>query len=133
VVEFALCLPILFTLMFAMIEFSRLMQVQQAVREAALEGARTGLTLDGTAGGAQAQATNILSMAHLSGTTVVGTTLGGSGGFSYTSTSVSVTVSVNPSGNSWFIHYLTAGHPITATVMLDREVQAISVAGSGGY
>ena len=122
-VEFALCLPILFMLMFAIIEFSRLMQIQQAVRQAALEGARNGLTLDATVATAQARASFILSNAHLTGATPTVTP----NPLTYTSTSVSVSVSVDPSGNSWFLHFLTAGNPVQCTVTLDREVQAISV------
>jgi Flp pilus assembly protein TadG len=123
-VEFALCVSILFTVMFAMIEFSRLLQVQHAVREAALEAARTGITLDATAQTTQDRATAVLAMVGITNASITVTPI------AYTSPSVSVTVSVDPSGNSWFLKFLTTGHPIKATVTLDREVQAISVPGS---
>jgi Flp pilus assembly protein TadG len=122
-VEFAMCIPVLVAVLFAIIEFSRLLQIQHAVREAALEGARTAITLDGTAQTAQTQATNILSMVGITNPTITITP----NPLAYTSPSVSVNVSVDPSGNSWYMYFLTAGHPLQATVTLDREVQAISV------
>jgi Flp pilus assembly protein TadG len=122
-VEFALCVPVLVTVLFAIIEFSRLLQLQHAVRQAALEGARTGMTIDGTAATAQIQANNILRMVGVTN----GTVTISPNPIAYTSPSVSVTVSVDPAGNSWWMQFLTAGHPITATVTLGREVQAISV------
>jgi Flp pilus assembly protein TadG len=123
-VEFAICASVLVTVMFAIIEFSRLLQIQHAVRQAALEGARTGITLDATTASTQAQATNILSMAGLTASsppTVSPKPL------TYTSPTVSVTVSVDPAGNSWYKYFLPAGTLITATVTLQREVNAISV------
>ena len=124
-VEFALCVPILLTVVFAIIEFSRLLQIQHTAREAALEGARTGITLDATTATTQARATSILSMAGIKNGTITITP----NPLVYSSTGVSVTVSVDPAGNSWFIKFLPAGNPIQATVSLSREVQAISVPG----
>jgi Flp pilus assembly protein TadG len=122
-VEFALCVSVLFMVIFAIIEFSRLLQLQHAVRQAALEGARTGMTLDATTASTQAEATKILGMVGVTN----GTVTVSPNPLVYSTPSVSVTVSVDPAGNSWWTQFVTAGHPITATVTLDREVQAISV------
>jgi Flp pilus assembly protein TadG len=136
-VEFAICASVLVTVMFAIIEFSRLLQIQHAVRQAALEGARTGITLDATTATTQAQATNILSMAGLTASsppTVTAVAADGStstSSLAYASTGVSVTVSVDPAGNSWYKYFLPAGTLIKATVTLQREVNAISVPGPG--
>ncbi|MGD0901169.1 MAG: TadE family protein [Thermoguttaceae bacterium] len=122
-VEFAVCVSVLFLVIFAIIEFSRLSQLQHAVRQAALEGARTGMTLDATTTTTQNKANQILNMVGVTD----GTVTVSPNPLAYTSPSVSVTVSVDPAGNSWWMQFLTAGHPLTATITLDREVQAISV------
>lgn len=124
-VEFALCVPILLTVVFAVIEFSRMLQLQHIVRQAAFEGARTGMTLDATTATAQAQVTKILGMVRVSNATVTITP----NPLTYASTGVSVTVSVPAAGNSWFMRFLPSGSSVTATVALDREIQAISVPG----
>ena len=124
-VEFAMCVPILIMVLFGIIEFSRLLQLQHAVREAALEAARTGVTLDGTVATTQSRATAILSSIGIVNPTITVTP----NPLTYTATTVSVTVSVDPSGNSWFMKFLAAGNPIQATVSLDREIQAVSVPG----
>ena len=128
-VEFAFCIPVLLTVIFAVIEFSRLLQIQHAAREAALEGARTGMTLDGTTSTAQSKATSVLAATGITNATVAVTDTATGNALTYTSPSVSATVSVDPSGSSWFIKFLTAGNLITASVVLDREVKAISVPG----
>jgi Flp pilus assembly protein TadG len=123
-VEFALCASIFVMLIFAIIEFAGLLQIQHAVRQAALEGARTGITLDATATSTQAQATNILNM---SGLTAASTPTVVPNPLTYTSSTVSVTVSVDPANNSWYKYFLPAGNLITSTITLEREVDAISV------
>jgi Flp pilus assembly protein TadG len=124
-VEFAMCVPVLILVLFGIIEFSRLVQIQHAVREAALEGARTGVTLDATVATTQSKATATLSSIGIINPTITVTP----NPLTYTATTVSVTVSVDPSGNSWFMKFLAAGNPIQATVSLDREIQAVSVPG----
>ena len=124
-VEFALCVPILLTVIFAVIEFSRMLQLQHTVRQAAFEGARTGMTLDATTTTTRDRVTKILGMVGVSNPTVTISP----NPLTYASTGVSVTVSVPTAGNSWFIRFLPSGSAITATVSLDREIQAISVPG----
>ncbi len=101
VVEMAFCVPVFFLVVLGLMEFSRMLQVQHTVRQAALEGARAGLTLDGTLASATAAATNI--------TSAVGVI------------SPTITVTPNP------LRFFTAGKPITGTITMSREVQAISV------
>ena len=129
-VEFAMCVSILFLFMFAMIEFSRVLQIQHVVRQAAFEGARTAATLDATTATVQAQITKVLSAGFLvnPGTPII--TDGNGGPLTYSSSRATVTISVDPAGNSWMMNYVMPGHPITASITLDREVQAVSVPGS---
>jgi Flp pilus assembly protein TadG len=122
-VEFAICASVLVMVMFAIIEFARLLQIQHAVRQAALEGARAGVDLDATTTSTTTAATNILNMVGITSPTITVTP----NPLAYASTSVSVTVSVDPANNSWYKFFLPAGTPLRATVTLEREVNAISV------
>ncbi len=122
VVEFALCVPILLTTMFAIIEFCRVLQIQHAVRQAAFEGARAGLTLDSTASSAQAAATNALAAVGITNATI---SISPSP-LTYTSKTVSVSVVVNGQANAWYTHFFSGENGVSATVVLDREVKALS-------
>ena len=132
-VEFALCASLLFLFLFAMIEFSRVMQIQHVVREAAFEGARTAATLDavvsnGSTPNVTSQVNKVLSAGNLVNTNVT-VTDGNGKTLTYSSSTTTVSVSVDPAGNSWFMKFVMPGHPITAAITLDREIQAVSVPG----
>ncbi len=125
-VEMALCLPILFLVIFAIIEFARVNQIRQTVKQAAFEAARVAVTVDGTAAQAIAQANFILASNGVSGATV---SLNPST-LTSTTTMVTVTVSANPAANGWFMRYVTAGQNISAAVTLESENVGISYYGS---
>ncbi len=128
VVEFAMCLPILFMFMFAIMEFSRILQIQHVVREAAFEGARAAASLNATTQTVQSQVNKVLAAGNL--TNPVTTITNGNGGaLAYSSSLATVSISVDPSGNSWLMNYLLPGHAITGSITLDREIQAVSVPG----
>jgi Flp pilus assembly protein TadG len=121
-VEFALCLPVLLALVFGLVEFSRVTQLQQSARLAALEGARAGITLDATTSDVGAAVNRVMTavcIPHYS-TTITPNTL------AYTSPSVTVTVSLDPTQNAWLTWFTSSSNLITATVTLQREVQAVS-------
>ena len=121
-VEFAVCLPVLLALLFGMLEFSRMTQLQHTARLAAFEGARAGITLNGSATDVKAAVDHVMTGVGVSTytTTVTPTTLG------YTSPTVSVKVSVPAKANAWFHWFVTDSTTITATITLSREVQAVS-------
>ena len=125
-VEFAICVPVLLLVLFAAVEYCRVLQIQQAVRQAAFEGARAGVALDAASSDVTTAANNILSALSISGGTVTVTP----NPIAYTTPSLTVTVSATPASNGWFVRYLTAGMLISSTISLDREVQAVSVTGS---
>lgn len=125
-VELAFCLPVLFTVVFAIVEFSRVLQVQQTLREAAFEGARVGIALDATSSDVIAAATAITNAAAIQSPTITVSPAQ----LTYNSTTVSVTVSTTPAQNGWFLRFFNAGSVISATITLDREVKAVSVAGA---
>jgi Flp pilus assembly protein TadG len=123
VVEFALCFPILLTFVFGTIEFSRVLQIQHSIRLAAFEGARAGVPLDSTTSDVTTRVQSILSAVKISNSTTTITP----NPIAYTSPTVTVTVSADPALNKWVTWFVTAGHPLSSTITLNREVQAVSV------
>jgi Flp pilus assembly protein TadG len=61
VVEMAMCMPILFLLLFGCYEFARTNMIRHAISAAAYEGARTGITPGATVADVEASAKFILS------------------------------------------------------------------------
>ncbi len=125
-VEFAICVPVLLLVLFAAVEYSRVLQIQQAVRQAAFEGARAGVALDASTSDVTTAANNILNALTIKGATVSVNP----NPISYTTPSLTVTVSAVPANNGWFVRFMTSGMTISSSISLDREVQAVSVTGS---
>ncbi|HWC89018.1 MAG TPA: TadE/TadG family type IV pilus assembly protein [Pirellulales bacterium] len=123
VVEFALCAPVLFAVLFGTIEFSRMLQIQHTVRQAALEGARAGVAYDAQTTDAQTAATNITATIGIVSPTVTISP----NPLSWSSQTITVTVSADPGQNGWLLWFFTAGKPVSATITMAREVQAVSV------
>jgi len=125
VVEFAICFPVALTFLFGIIEFARVLQIQHSVRLAAFEAARAGVTLDSSTSDITTSVANTLAAVNItnSQTTITPNPL------SYTSPTVTVTVSADPAQNAWLTWFVTAGHPVSSTITLNREVQAVSVPG----
>lgn len=124
-VELAICLPVLITFVFGILEFSRNLQLHQTVREAAFEGARAGIALDASTTDVTNAATAITNCAAIQNPTisVVPNPL------TYTSPTISVTVSTTPASNGWFLKFFNSSSVISATITLNREVQSVSVPG----
>ncbi len=124
-VEFAVCFPVALSLLFGIIEFARVMQIQQTIRQAAFEGARAGVPLDSTTADVTNGVNNMLQAVSLSHVTTTITP----NPVTYLSPTVTVAVTVDPAQTGWLTWFVTAGHPITSTITLNREVQSISVPG----
>jgi Flp pilus assembly protein TadG len=116
-VEFAFCAPILFVVVMAIIEFSRIYQLQQTARQAAYETARAAISPGATASNAQTQGQNLLRAIGVNNATV---SLNPST-LSATTMSVTATVSVNPLSNSWFLKFFASAQPFVASATLDHE------------
>jgi hypothetical protein len=69
-VEFALVAPVFFLLVFGMIEFGRMVMVQQVITNASREGARAAVLDGATTASVNTTVTNYLTGAHLSGGSV---------------------------------------------------------------
>lgn len=121
-VEYAICLPILLALLFGLLEFARMTQLQQTARLAAFEGARAGITLNSSTADVKAAVNHVMSAVAVSTftTTVTPATLG------YTSPTVTVNVSVPAQANAWFHWFVPNNTTISASITLSREVQAVS-------
>ena len=70
VVEFAMVAPLLFLLIFGLIEFGRVVMVQQVLTNGAREGARVGVLDDSTKTDVQNTVNTYLSAAMITGATV---------------------------------------------------------------
>lgn len=116
-IEFAFCAPILFVIVMAIIEFSRIYQLQQTSRQAAYETARAAISPGATASNALTQGQNLLRAIGVSNGSV---TLSPST-ISPTTMTVTATVSVNPLSNSWFLKFFASAQPFVATATLDHE------------
>ncbi|HEV3002804.1 MAG TPA: TadE/TadG family type IV pilus assembly protein [Pirellulales bacterium] len=127
VVEFAFCAPVVFLVLFAVIEFSRVTQLQQSVRQAAFDGARAGVALDAATADVTNAATATATAVGISNPTVTMAP----NPLTYLSPTVSVTVSTTPASNGWFLRFFNASSVISSTITLDREVQSISAPGAG--
>ncbi len=122
-VEFAICAPILFMFLCAVVEFGSVYQLQQTVREAAFEGARAGVALDAATSDVTTAATSITQTIGIINPTI---TINPNP-LTYTSPTITVTVSVNLGKNAWLLWFFSGTTSISGTITLTREVQGVSV------
>jgi Flp pilus assembly protein TadG len=122
-VEFALCLPVLLAFVFGILEFSRVTQLQQSVRLAAFEGARAGIQLDAKTSDVTTAVNRVMAAI---GATSYSTTINPNP-LTWSSSSITVTVSLDPTRNAWLTWFVKSSNTVSATVTLLREVDAISV------
>ena len=119
-VEFAVVAPVFFLLIFGMIEYGRMVMVQQVLTNAAREGARVGV-MDGATQTSVTSAVNTyLTAAQISGgTTTVTPNPPSSAAYG---ASVTVTVSVGFNQVSWLPSPMfLGGRTLTATSVMRRE------------
>lgn len=117
VVELATIAPIMFTLFFASIEFSRASQIFNATSNAAYQGCRAAIVPGATAAAATAGAQAYLNAALITGATI---TVNPSS-ITNTTTTVTVTVSVPMNANTWIGQSFMAGKTVTRACTLTRE------------
>lgn len=101
-VEFAIVAPIFFLLIFGMIEFGRVVMVQQLLTNASREGARLGVLNDATSSQVQSKVVSYLAGASITITsTNVGVVYAADTSSPGSGESVTVTVSVPFNQVSW--------------------------------
>jgi Flp pilus assembly protein TadG len=117
-VEFALCAPIFFLLVFAGIELSRTNMLIHTVDAAALQGARRGIVSGATAPQCIQAAQNVLNVGKVTTATVsVSPTTITDG-----TRTISVTVSVPIDGNLYLTPQFFGGRSIQRTTTVNREM-----------
>lgn len=119
-VEFALVAPVFFLLVFGMIEYGRMVMVQQLLTNAAREGARRGVLDGSTTSEVTTAVTSYLSGASVSGATVTVTPNPPSS--ATFGQPVTVQVSVPFNSVSWLPSPLfLGGRTLTSTATMRRE------------
>ncbi len=120
VVEFAVVAPVFFAMVFGMIEFGRVVMVQQVLTNAAREGARVAVLDGSTSGQVTTTVTDYLSNASISGSTATvspSTLTASSAG-----DPITVTVSVPFSQVSWLpSSWFFASSQLTSSTVMRRE------------
>lgn len=120
VVEFAFVAPVFFLFVFGMIEFGRMVMVQQILTNASREGARVGVLDNASTSSVTTAVTNYLTNSTINGATVTISPNPPSGaGYGQP---VSVTVSVPFSQVSWLPSPMfLGGKTMTANSVMRRE------------
>jgi Flp pilus assembly protein TadG len=119
-VEFAIVAPVFFLLVFGLIEYGRMVMVQQIITNASREGARTAVLDGATTAGVTAAVNNYLTSGSISGATV--TVNPNPPTTAQYGDPVTVTVSVPFSQVSWLPSpmYL-GGKTLTSSTVMRRE------------
>jgi Flp pilus assembly protein TadG len=119
-VEFAVVAPLFFLMVFGMIEFGRMIMVQQVITNASREGARMGVLDGATTASVQAAVQNYLQGASVQGAQVtVNPDPPSSAGYG---APVTISVSVNFNQVSWLPSPMfLGGQALSATSVMRRE------------
>lgn len=120
--EFAVVAPVFVLLVFGMIEFGRMVMVQQMLTNAAREGARLGVIEGNTSSDVETRVDNYLAAANITGATVTVATLPASG--SDTGDRISVTVSIPFGQVSWLPTPMYLGGTSLASTAIMRVEEA---------
>lgn len=116
-VEFALCAPVFFFLVFGGIELSRVNMLIHTVESSLLQGARRGIIPGATAAQCRQAAQDVLDIGRIRTSTI---TISPST-ITDTTTSVTISVSVPLSDNGYQASSIFLGKTIARTTTLNRE------------
>ena len=122
-VEFALVLPILFSLLMAAIEFSRVNTIRNTAEIAAYEGARRGILPGATVADVEAACTAALSPLSIKAADVQVSP----SPLTLDAPSVTVDIRVPLDSNSYTVPVFFAGRSVNATCTFHREHQETSL------
>ena len=117
-VELAITVPILFTVLFTALEFSRMNVVRHTAVNAAYEGARRGIVPGSSATDVQDVAQAVLDTVGTSGATITVTPAV----ITPQTTEVTVTVNIPIGQNGWIAPHFFAGQNVTTSCTLKREL-----------
>ena len=116
-VEFALVAPILFMLIFGIIEFARLNMLRNSIENAAYEGARRGIIPGATADDAIAEAKLILNAVFVKNPQIVVSPAV----ILAATADITVTVNVPLSEAAWVFYFSPRNSVMTRSITLIRE------------
>lgn len=116
-VEFALCAPVFFVMIFGGIEFSRANVLMHTVESAAIQGARRGIVPGATAQQCRDEAERILKIARVKFYTISISP----GTFTDDTESVAVTINVPIASNGYVTPKYFIGKTLSRTRSLNRE------------
>ncbi len=116
-VEFALCAPVFFFLIFSGIELSRVNMLIHTVESSLLQGARRGIIPGATAAQCRQAAQDVLDIGRVRTSTITVTPAT----ITDSTTSVTISVSVPLSSNGYQASSLFLGKTISRTATLNRE------------
>lgn len=119
-VELALVLPVLFLVVFASFEFSRLNMLKHLADSAAYEGAREGIVIGATTSDVEAKANAILAAGYVADATIATTPAT----LTEDMTHVQVDVSIPVAGNFWLMPAYASG-TISGSCRLSAEREGI--------
>ena len=118
-VEFAITAPILFMIVFASFEFSRVNMLRNTIENAACEGARRGIVPGATALACEQSAQKLLDIVRVNNSTVVATP----NPITATTEEVTVVVTVPLDvSNGYLMPRYFLGREIKATITLPRQL-----------
>ena len=116
--EFALTAPILFMLFFASVEFSRVNMLRHSVDHAAYESARQGIVAGASAKDVEDSANVLLAGVSTKGAKIAVTPAV----LTMNSPTITVTITVLVSENSWIASRFFTSDQLTSTCTLAREM-----------
>ncbi len=117
-VEFAICAPVFFFLIFGGIELARTNMIIHSVESAALQGCRRGIIPGATAAQCRQAAQDVLNIAGLRESTITITP----STITESTATVSVTIAVPMDKNSYMASKIFFGQTINRTTTLKREI-----------
>ena len=118
-VEFAIVLPVFVTLVFGMIEYGRMVMVQQVITNASREGARRAVLDGATTSAVQSSVATYLTNASISGSS---TTVSPNPSTAASGDPIAVTVSIPFSSVSWLPSPMfLGGKTLSASTTMRRE------------
>ncbi len=116
-VEFAICVPVLFLMFFASVEFCRVAMIRHTADNAVYEGCRVGIIPGATSGEVTVEAERVLSTVGISDATITVTP----GVIDSDTEEVRVQVSVSVDSNSFLPTQYFSGQTIDRELTLRRE------------
>ena len=117
VVEFAICVPILFLFFFAALEFSRVNMIRQTIENATYEGSRRGIVPGATAADCRNAAQLVLNTVSTNDATITVTP----SVITPDTSKVTVTISVPVDSNSWITPLFFENKTLTNSMTMRRE------------